>query len=194
MKISAEIILMYNILRILGWSQAMALIIYQSKQGIEDISNILNLVKALTIGKCFEIVFIKQNQILSSNNVVKYYVFLMRLLFQWYFMRPQLCFCSFRHTISGWAFMEITESIYYISKSEFMKKIQSVLIFVFIPFTLIGMIRVINRIIERQREEDYFKRTFQIILIIFVALQLFINFQRISFHKENAQIHKIKQS
>ncbi|CAD8082141.1 unnamed protein product [Paramecium sonneborni] len=188
MKISTEIILIYNILRILGWSQAMALIIYQSKQGIEDISNILNLVKALTIGKCFEIVFIKQKQILSSNNIVKYQVFLIRLIFQWYFMRPQLCFCSFRHTIIGWGFMEITQSLYYISQSQFMKQIQQILIFVFVPFTLIGMIRITNRIIEREQKEDYFKRLFQMVLVIFVAFQLYINFQ-----KQIVRIPKIKQ-
>ncbi|CAD8175795.1 unnamed protein product [Paramecium pentaurelia] len=192
MKISDEIILMYNILRILGWSQTMALIIYQTKHDIDDISNILNLVKAMTIGKCFEIVFIKQSQALSQRNILKYYIFLMRLIFQWYFMRPQLCFCSFRQTISGWAFMEITESIYYVSKSKFMKKLLSLLIFIYVPFTLIGMIRVINKIIERQNQEDYFKRLFQLILVIFVAVQLYINFHRIEFLKQEERISKLK--
>ncbi|CAD8171235.1 unnamed protein product [Paramecium octaurelia] len=192
MKISDEIILMYNILRILGWSQTMALIIYQTKHEIDDISNILNIVKALTIGKCFEIVFIKQCQVLSQRNILKYQIFLMRLIFQWYFMRPQLCFCSFRQTISGWAFMEITESLYYVSKSEFMKKLFSLLIFIFVPFTLIGMIRVINRIIEKQEQEDYFKRLFQSILVIFVAIQLYINFKRIDFGQNKVGTRKIK--
>ncbi|CAD8078801.1 unnamed protein product [Paramecium primaurelia] len=193
MKISDEIILMYNILRILGWSQTMALIIYQTKHGIDDISNILNLVKAMTIGKCFEIVFIKQSQALSQRNILKYYIFLMRLIFQWYFMRPQLCFCSFRQTISGWAFMEITESIYYVSKSKFMKKLLSLLIFIYVPFTLIGMIRVINKIIERQNQEDYFKRLFQMILVLFVAVQLYINFHKIEFLKQDVRISKLKE-
>lgn len=72
MKFNFEIILIYNILRVIGWIQVIIFLVYQTSLEIEDITTITNLVRWLIWAKMLEIIFIKLNEIGDEKNIVKY--------------------------------------------------------------------------------------------------------------------------
>ncbi|CAK92784.1 unnamed protein product (macronuclear) [Paramecium tetraurelia] len=166
MKFNIEIILIYNILRVIGWIQVIIFLVYQTSLELEDISTIANLVRWLIGAKMLEIIFIKPNDILNQRNIVKYYSYLTRILCLYYLMTPGLCFCSFRNTISGWAFQELFDSIYYVGKSDLTAQIKRILTYILIPYTALGMFRILNRVIEKNMDNLIFYRIIQIVLIL----------------------------
>ncbi|CAD8196864.1 unnamed protein product [Paramecium octaurelia] len=173
MKFNIEIILIYNILRVIGWSQVIIFLIYQTSLELEDISTIANLVRQLIGAKMLEIIFIKPNEIFDQRNIVKYYSYLTRALCLYYLMTPGLCFCSFRNTISGWAIQELFDSIYYIGRSDLTAQIKRILTYILIPYTALGMFRIMNRVIEKNLDNITFCRIIQLVLIIFAIHHMY---------------------
>ncbi|CAD8196855.1 unnamed protein product [Paramecium pentaurelia] len=185
MKINIEIILIYNILRVIGWIQVIIFLVYQTSLELEDITTITNLVRWLIWAKMLEIIFIKPNEIFDQRNFVKYQSYLTRLLCVYYLMTPGLCFCSFRNTISGWAIQEIFDSIYHIGQSDLTTQIKNTLTYFLIPYTALGMFRILNRVIEKNMDNIIIYRTIQIVLILFAMHHLYFNFKNNNIKKFN---------
>ncbi|CAD8094682.1 unnamed protein product [Paramecium sonneborni] len=175
MKLNIEIIFVYNILRILGWIQVIIFLMYQTSLELTEITTISNLVRILTVAKLFEIIFIKPQEIFDQRNLVKYYQYLTRILVLYFLMFPGLCFCSFRNAISGWAVQEVLESLYHLSKSEQIKSIKNYISSFLIPFTTLGIIRILNRVVEKYDDEIEIYRIIQILIILLSIHQIYIN-------------------